>query len=283
LQSEQRRLLLLELLAKENTPNRIRQEAFIKLIEDYREKDFSGLQITNLKEGYKTPFSFVKCFEKFKNYSIAQDTIVRLSFNPKKKNYKKIITLTKFNLWNTNLQYADFSATTQKRIYDDAKWLIYDELGAYDYVFVFEYLVDTNLSFTDLTEATFEKANLENVDFSNATLENANFRKAVFSHCNLNGANFRGANLDSTVFDQTEISETTDFVAVRNYTTIRLASPYIIHTIKKHIFLTKKYYTGNLIGKESIVQRIRYLYKNGVFGLNLNNNIHHHTLKSIKK
>jgi len=239
-QNEQRRLYFFEILSKQDTPNRVREEAFVKLIEDYQITDFSGLPMSNLQESYKTPFSFIRCFRKFNTLIINQDTLVKIVYDSKLERYNKHIDLDKLNFWNSNLQYADFSEVTQKRMEYQQDWgVIDDEFGKFDYTFSFKYLTDTDLRYADLHGIIINDGRLLNVKLNDASLYNAELKKTVFEYCDLNSADFTGANLRDAAFYKTKINEDTKFIAVQNYKSIRIATPYIVEQIKATHFFDK--------------------------------------------
>lgn len=233
LQNEQRRLYFLDVLSKDETHNRLREEIFVDLITEYKTKDFSGLTLTNTKEALGTSFNFIRCFKRKNNLIVDGDTIVSIKWNEAQNAYINRIDLSKFSFFNTKLRYANFSATTIRRLDKREDWLLYDEeFAKYRFSVVFDNLIDTDFSFATLNEATFASANLESVIFNNALLENVNFKNSIFSNCDLRGADLTGSNLEEAVFIQTKIDEQTLFTNIRNYDRIKIATPYIVERIK---------------------------------------------------
>ncbi|MCD4692841.1 MAG: hypothetical protein K8R79_08005 [Calditrichales bacterium] len=150
-QKDQRRIQLLELLSNSNTSNRVREECFIKLLQEHQIRNFSGIRLTNIKESYKSPFNFVTCFRHLSNFIMDEDTLVKIGYSSEFKRKSKIINLDKILFWNTNLQYADFSINTQKRLNHQEDWIVIDdEFPHIVYTFIFKYLTDTDLSFANL-------------------------------------------------------------------------------------------------------------------------------------
>lgn len=232
-QNEQRRLYFLELLTRDKSPNRIREEAFVTLLKDYQMTNFAGLPITNIEESYKTPFSFIECFRSFQNFKIDSNAIVTIVYDSTYKRLNKLINLDKLLLWNTDLRHADFSEVSQLRQESQNDWMVVDdEFGEFNYTFLFKYLTDTNLSWADLNGVIVTNGGFQNVKLEGTSLYNGDFANTYFENCDLSGADFTGANIDSVSFYNCKINENTKFLAVKNFRTIRTASPYIIHRIK---------------------------------------------------
>jgi len=240
LSSEQRRLFFLDLLSKDDTNNKVKEEAFKKLITDYSWIDFSGIQMTNLKEGINTQFNLTNCFRSPENIIIEGDTIYSVEFDNDKKCYNSKINLKNLRLGNTKFTYANITGVEKRRDLPNYAWLLIDdsEIPFFQQVIFYE-LYDTDFSHATLTSAIFEGGFLEKVSFYDALCPNVNFRNCRFYYCDFSGASFNGADLYNASLLNIKVNDKTNFMGVANYQNIKNASPFLIETIKKTFFMDK--------------------------------------------
>ncbi|OGU34182.1 MAG: hypothetical protein A2068_15185 [Ignavibacteria bacterium GWB2_35_6b] len=241
LRDEYRRIYFLELLSNQSTPNKLKEESFVKLVRDYGVTDFSGLLISNKGENYKTPFNFINCFQKLEDFVINGDSIVNREYDSLARKNRNIYNLANFNFTNADLQYSIFYLKEKLRFETGPNWgVVLNDDEPFDYNFNFNTLIDINLGFSNMQHVRIIRGNLYNVNLENSSLVNAQLQNTTLEYCNLRGVDFTGANIDSVYFVKCLVNDSTRFINVKNYDKIQSATPYLIERIKATQYSNKE-------------------------------------------
>ena len=217
LQNEQRRLYFLELLSNKNTSNRVREEAFYKLLNEYQQIDFSGLPITNSSEKYKSSFDFYRCFQKAKNLKIDNSQIIKTT-KSKDNRIHTDVTLNNINFTNSSFQYANFDRTLKFRPESFDFWdMSNPERNKHTIMFHFPNLEHVDFSNAILNEIDFNKSILTSVEFNNSMMHQVNFSNAGLLYCDLRGADLLGSDFSNIIIINTKIDSETRFTLIQNF------------------------------------------------------------------
>ena len=233
LKHEERRLTYLNYLADDWTPNRIREEAFFELIRNYDVRDFSGLKISNSKEGFLSPFFVPRCFKYDNPVRIKKDSIVTISKIDSLNYLRVVLDLTNVNLMNSDLSYCNFDQGYRRRPQAYSYWDASDrDVRKYVFRTKFGDLENTCFSHATIGSCDFSNAMLTNVNFYDAFVRQGDFRGCHLLYCDLRDADFCGADFFGAYLYKVRISERTKFSGIRNFDKIKVLSPYVFLHIK---------------------------------------------------